>query len=201
MAWRRLIGSEGGYASVGFVVIAPAFLLLFFLVIEVAGAFFWWKTAEKATQLGARVAIVRDPVATGVPAINPRRNSATAVYGLACGHSSDPCDFDAEDTWVCEGGGAGCNGAAFELVVAEMRRVFGGGFQNENVRITYRYVELGFVGGPFVPTVTVTLSGVPFGLFLGILSGLGGDGARALATLPDISTTLTAEDLTTAGAG
>jgi hypothetical protein len=198
MAWRRLIRSERGNASVGFVVIAPAFLLLFFLVIEVAGAFFWWKTAEKATQLGARVAIVRDPVAAGVPAINPRR--AGGVFGLACGHSSDPCNFDAQDLWVCEGGGDSCNPDAFQLVVAEMRRVFGGGFQDQNVRITYRYVELGFAGGPFVPAVTVTLSGVPFGLFLGILSGLAGDRA-ALATLPDISTTLTGEDLTTAGAG
>lgn len=199
MTWRRLIGSEGGNATVGFVVIAPAFLLLFFLVIEVAGAFFWWKTAEKATQLGARMAIVRDPVATGVPPINERSDGG--VFGLACGHSSNPCNLDDQDVWVCEGGGAGCDPAAFQLVVAEMRRVFGGAFQDENVRITYSYVELGFAGGPFIPAVTVTLSGVPFGLFLGILSGLGGDGARALATLPDISTTLTAEDLTTAGAG
>lgn len=198
MTWRGLIGSDGGNATVGFVVIAPAFLLLFFLVIEVAGAFFWWKTAEKATQLGARVAIVRDPVAAGVPTVNPRR--AGGVFGLACGHPSNPCNFDGQDIWVCEGGGGGCNGAPFQLVVAEMRRVFGGGFRDENVRVTYRYVQLGFAGGPFVPSVTVTLSGVPFGLFLGILSGLGGN-RGALLTLPDISTTLTGEDLATAGAG
>jgi hypothetical protein len=198
MAWRRLIKGQGGNATVGFVVIAPAFLVLFFLVIEVAGAFFWWKTAEKATQLGARVAIVRDPVATGVPAINPR--SAGGVFGIACGHASNPCDFGDQTVWVCEGGGDGCNAAAFQAVTAEMRRVFGNAFADENVRITYRYADLGFAGGPFVPAVTVTLTGVPFGLFLGLLSGLAGDGG-ALATLPDISTTLTGEDLATAGAG
>ena len=52
-----------------------------------------------------------------------------------------------------------------------------------------------------MPAVTVTLTGVPFGLFLGLLSGLAGDEDGAIATLPDVSATLTGEDLSAAAAG
>ena len=199
MAWRRFLASEAGASTVGFVVVAPAFLVLFFLVIEVAGAFFWWKTAEKATQLGARVAIVRDPAASGVPARNPKR--AGAQFGLPCSAASNPCDFDNQDTWVCGVGATGCDAQAIQAIMAEMSRVFGNLVQVNNVIITYRYVGLGFAGGPFVPAVTVTLTGVPFGLFLGLLSGLAGDEDGAIATLPDVSATLTGEDLSAAAAG
>ena len=79
---RHLRACERGAATVEFVVVAPVFLLLFFLTIEVASAFFWWKTAEKATQLAARIAVVRAPAATGVPRRNPRRSGTLFGLGL-----------------------------------------------------------------------------------------------------------------------
>jgi Flp pilus assembly protein TadG len=198
MSWRGLRSCQRGAATVEFVVVAPVFLILFFLVIEVAGAFFWWKTAEKATQLGARLAIVRDVAVTGLPARNPKRDGA--VFGLACAAASNPCNFDNQSTWVCTAGGAGCNSAAFQNIMTEMQRIFGQAITDDNLTITYRYAGLGYAGGPFIPSVTVTLSQVPFGLFLGFLSSLSGAG-DALLTLPDISATLTGEDLSSAGVG
>jgi hypothetical protein len=195
---RHLRACERGAATVEFVVVAPVFLLLFFLVIEVASAFFWWKTAEKASQLAARIAVVRDPAATGVPLRNPRRSGT--LFGLACGAASDPCNFDAQSTWTCAGGTTGCNAEAFAVVISEVRRVFGQAIDDDNLVITYSYAGLGYAGGPFIPAVTVTLTGVPFGMFMGFLGGLAGQ-PDALQVLPDISATLTGEDLSTAGIG
>jgi Flp pilus assembly protein TadG len=195
---RHLQTCDRGAATVEFVVVAPVFLLLFFLVIEVASAFFWWKTAEKATQLAARIAVVRDPAATGVPLRNPKRSGA--LFGLACSDPSNPCNFDAQSTWTCSGGTTGCDAEAFATVISEMRRIFGQSVQDENLVITYGYAGLGYAGGPFIPAVTVTLTGVPFGMFMGFLSGLAGQ-PDALQVLPDISATLTGEDLSTAGIG
>jgi len=194
---RHLRACERGAATVEFVVVAPVFLLLFFGAIETASAFFWWKTAEKAAQLGARIAVVRDPAALGVPLRNPRRSGT--LFGLACGHASDPCNFDGQSTWICSGG-VDCNQEAFDNIIIEMRRVFGQAISDENLTITYSYAGLGYAGGPFIPSVTVTLTGVPFGMFMGFLSGMAGkDGA--LQSLPDISATLTGEDLSGAGFG
>ena len=193
---RHLRACERGAATVEFVVVAPVFLLLFFLTIEVASAFFWWKTAEKATQLAARSAFGREPAATGVPLRNPRRSGT--LFGLACSDPSNPCNFDAQSSWTCTAGATGCDPEAFATVISEMRRVLGQSVQNENLVITYSYCGLGYAGGPFVPAVTVTLTGVPFGMFMGFLSGLAGN-YEALQILPDISATLTGEDLSTAG--
>jgi hypothetical protein len=46
----------------------------------------------------------------------------------------------------------------------------------------------------------VTLTGVRFGMFMGFLSGMAGEGG-ALEFLPDITATLTGEDLSAAGVG
>jgi hypothetical protein len=198
MFWRRLRSCQRGAATVEFVVVAPVFLILFFLVLEVAGAFFWWKTAEKATQLGARIAIVRDVAVTGLPTRNPKRDGA--LFGLACADASNPCDFDNQSTWICSGGGSGCNSTAFQSIMLEMQRIFGQAITDDNLTITYNYIGLGYAGGPFIPSVTVTLTGVRFGLFMGLLSGLAGAG-DSLLVLPDISATLTGEDLSSAGVG
>ncbi|MGH6896286.1 MAG: TadE/TadG family type IV pilus assembly protein [Geminicoccaceae bacterium] len=195
---RHLRGCERGAATVEFVIVAPVFLLLFFGVIETASAFFWWKTAEKATQLGARLAIVRDPAAVGMPLRNVRRDGT--LFGLACGSASDPCDFDNQSTWICSGGDSSCNPDAFDNIITEMRRVIGQEIDDDNLNITYSYVGLGYAGGPFIPAVTVTLTGVRFGMFMGFLSGMAGEDG-ALEFLPDISATLTGEDLSGAGVG
>jgi hypothetical protein len=123
MRVRTFLRSGTGSGTVEFVAILPAFLAIFFMVLEVGAAWFWWETAEKAAQLGARIAIVRDPAVEGMPARNPLR--AGAVYGLPCGGDANPCDHDAQDTWVCDGGASGCNSASLQDIISEMERLTG----------------------------------------------------------------------------
>ena len=52
-----------GSATVEFVAIALPFFLIVLFVVEVTLAFFWWKSAEKATMLGARLAAVQNVAA------------------------------------------------------------------------------------------------------------------------------------------
>jgi hypothetical protein len=72
--------------------------------------------------------------------------------------------------------------------------------QSQYVTITYSDVGLGFAGGPIVPSVTVTLTGVPYGAVVTTILGNFFSGASPLVTLQTISVTLTGEDLSTAGA-
>ena len=75
---------DAGSATVEFVAVALPFFLIVLFVVEVTLAFFWWKSAEKATMLGARLAVVQDVAAAGVPALNEKSANAAAVYGKSC---------------------------------------------------------------------------------------------------------------------
>jgi Flp pilus assembly protein TadG len=184
-----------GSVTVEFVALMTGFLLLVFFVVEVTLAFFWWQTAEKATYLGVRLAAVQDPAAAGVPLRNAK--TTAGVFGVACRDVTSPCTLPLGTTQVCDTDGSGCVAAAKDAVVEKMQSLLAV-IQPENVRITYRHVGLGYAGGPYVPAITVTLTGLPFqtGIIpiLGSIIGTGGP----LLTLPDISATLTGEDLSTA---
>jgi len=161
-------------------------------------AFFWWKSAEKATMLGARFAAVQDVAATGVPARNEKRSDAS-IFGKYCRDASSPCASDPGQRWVCAADGTGCNAAAKANIVTKMQAVLAV-IGPENVEIAYEFTGLGYAGGPLIPAVTVTLTGLQFQT--GFLSIIGGVlGGPALTTLPDISATVTGEDLSSAAAG
>lgn len=196
---RDLLRSPHGTTTVEFAVIAPLFFVLLLSFIELSIGYYWWKSTQKAAQIGARWAIVRDVAASGVPATNLR--SATGVFGLPCQLDPSPCGSWPQASYVCDGAsGAGCTAGAFDALVTRMRAIFPA-FEAENVRVTYWETGLGYAGGPSIPAVTVTLTEVPFQLgVLGLITGLIG-GGRTLLTLPDISATFTGEDLSSAGVG
>src|SRR3954454_461795 len=63
---HRLLRSTAASIAAEFGLVLPLFLLLLFGVID-AGRFMWESNeAEKATQVGARVAIVTDPLSSGL---------------------------------------------------------------------------------------------------------------------------------------
>jgi hypothetical protein len=169
--------------------------MLVFFIIEVSVAMFWWQTAQKAVEIGTRVAVVTTPAASGIPAIN--LPAPGVLYGTHCdGGACQGWDENAEGT--CIGGVTGCNPESFDRIVGRMRDIFAV-IEDEHVSITYTYVGLGFAGGPVAPAVSVTLSGIPFETgFASILGNFIGGGSPLL-TVPDISVTLTGEDLETAG--
>jgi Flp pilus assembly protein TadG len=176
---------------VEFVAIMPVFMLIAFFAMEVAIAVMWVGTAEKAAQLGARLAVVSNLAVTGLPATNGLTNS-TYTYGQPC--SAGACTLFATKT--CTGGSGGvCSAADFTTIVNRMSSILSL-IQSQYVTISYTDVGLGFAGGPVVPSVTVTLSGVPMG---GVMTSIFGK-FFSLNTLPTISTTFTGEDLNSAGA-
>src|SRR5215212_3447409 len=65
-SWKSLIRSTCGASSAEFALVLPLFLVLLLGTID-AGRFLWaYNEAEKATQVGARVAIVTNVLAPGL---------------------------------------------------------------------------------------------------------------------------------------
>ncbi|HEX6963532.1 MAG TPA: TadE/TadG family type IV pilus assembly protein [Lacipirellula sp.] len=58
----RLLRDEGGAALVEMSIVATMFLIVTFGLVEFSFALWQWNSASKATQLGARLAAVSDPV-------------------------------------------------------------------------------------------------------------------------------------------
>lgn len=192
----KFLKDEIGGATVEFVAIMPIFLIITFFIVEITLALFWWQTAVKAAQVGVRRAIVTDwIVATPVNLTNIPASGAPQ-YGTACDitlGTGDPCYNPAVTKLTCTG--AACaNQTPFNYVYGCMKAILPN-LQQNNVTVTYRYAGVGFVGSPLEPAVTVTISGVPFPL--GFADLLGQIFGVPLKTIPDMSATLTAEDLST----
>jgi Flp pilus assembly protein TadG len=209
---RSFIASEDAGATVEFVALMPAFLLLTFFIAEVLIAVLWIGTAEKAAQLGARLAVVSNYAVTTLSAttVNAAKNPSTDPPGKNC---DTGCSAFASQT--CDGSSmaAPCDTTNFTAIVSRMQNI-ATLIEAQYVTITYAYTGnadgtdgLGFAGGPIVPSVTVKLHGIPYNtVATAILANFfkkatGNNSATSpLTTLPDISVTLTGEDLSSAGA-
>lgn len=197
---KHFILDEHAVTTVEFVAIFPFFIIIVWFVLEVALALFWWQSVAEAAQLGARLAVVWDPAVTGLPATNSGKN-ANSINGTSC--SSNCSGYYSSVSLT----GSACTS---NTICARMASFFGVVSQG-TVTITYAScsapssgscstTDLGFVGGPIVPYVTVTISDVPFD-FIGvsILPNVGCTDGGNRVVCP-MSVTLTGEDLSsTAG--
>jgi len=185
-----------------FALVLPLLLLFIFGIIDV-GRFMWEvNQAEKATQVGARMAIVTDPVSSGLVDVDFASSTlpagslipADALGNLVC--SSTACTCADCPTSI----GAGVNSAAFTALVTRMAQIKPG-ITAANVEITYRGSGFGYAGAAATgtgggsappetmeisPLVTVSLKDVEFTPIASLL--------LANIDLPAFSTTLTAED-------
>jgi len=182
--WSILRRDERGSTLVEAAVIFPVVLTLTFGVMEFGNAFYQWILAEKATQHGVRHAVTSRMIATGVP-----------DCGVATSEpAGTPCRLVAgSTTWsrTCtSAGGSGCDGTAFNALVAQMQSVYPR-ITAANVVIEYSGLGLGFVGrGSPVPNVTVSLRNMTFNFVA--LDGLAG--LRSIP-MPDFRAALSGEDL------
>ena len=214
---QRLLSDDRGSNTVELAFVVPSLILLTFGIVDFGRAVFDWNAVEKATQIGAREAIIRDPVATPIKnqfACDPANSDdigtlcACPASGQCSGDGNgngvkDKCEFANNGGVVCTSAGCTRNGATvaadkvaeatFDAIVAAMQGALPR-LEPENVTITYKSSELGFLGKPDGPVaeVTVAVDNVPFDFFgLDIFSPIYG----GTWTVPTLSTTLTAEDL------
>ena len=179
--------------------VLPLLLIMMFGIVDV-GRFMWeMNQAEKATQLGARFAVVTTPVSNGI---------VTADYANASLDSGDLIPADRLGALKCTSAGCTCvstcsevtdlsvNSAAFNAIVARMH-AFKPDVAAANVEVTYRGSGFGFAddtaggGGAsdtmeISPLVTVSLKDLafePFSCFV-----------LCDVDLPSFATTLPAED-------
>jgi hypothetical protein len=194
-----LLRDEDGATLVEFSIVISLFLLLFFGLIDFGRLAYHVVTGERAMHAAARIGAVRPPACPGLPEYVALSSSAPAStdYGTSCNAGGPICR---------DPGPVTCVGDASNLTAAEIWDSVGvvlpPGTDISNLRFSYTYdARLSFLGGPYVPVVTVELEDVTFE-FITPLAGLAGiagaTGASAISstvTLPSMSASLPGEDL------
>ena len=194
-SFRQLWTKYDGAVGAEFALVSPL-LLLFLLGIIDVGRYLWEvNELEKATQIGARMAVVTDMVPGGL---------ASANYGLTLGQgASIPASSFGEAECEKPSGTVTCtcsvtpcptltpvNDTAFDAIVTRMAQI--APIAASNVRITYTNSGLGYAGNPngpdLAPIVTVRLSGLQFTPTVAL--------ALHSFTMPSFTTSLTLEDAT-----
>lgn len=174
----------------------PIVLLMLVAMAEFGFAVHQWNQTVKAVQIGARLAVVSEPLADLTPISNYYTNNGvvgqpppSGAPTVTCGAGTSACDatqlnrlvFGSDSTCDPEYGSS-------RPGICDFHRGIGPG----NLRITYSPSGLGFVGSPGKPVVTVTLEvrGLRFNLpFLGALIGVN------TMEIPSHPVALTSEDL------
>ncbi len=204
MGWlNRLRQDHAGSVLAEFALVLPLFLVLLFAVIDFGQIYLRWILAEKATQLAARLAVVRPPICAGVPALNARANGLPGVppFGTSCAALPGLCADPGRIT--CTGDQA--VGDGFDDILDLAGSFLPSTLQPENVRFSYDFADLGFLGGPYIPIVSVDIVGdieLPFITPLGpLLQAFYGGGGLDDPALPAMRATLPAEDLSEGGPG
>ena len=205
---RRFRQEEAGAAIVELGLVLPVFLLLFFGLIDFGRLAFHIVTAEKAMYDAARIAAVRAAACPGVatryvrpildPSVIPPR------FGTSCSSGANVC-------W--DPGDVTCAGDASNATAAEVwdrvALTLPTSATIADIRVTYSSdLNLGFLGGPYIPIVTVELQNIdfefisPLGGLMALASGSGdSSGWSATIPFPAMSTSIPGEDLAIGTAG
>lgn len=157
---RHFARDESGATLVEFALVVLLFLTLMFAIIDFGRLAHTLAAAQKATQIAARIAAVRPPACLDVPEVNDRGASGTGVsYGTLCRAGAGVCVEPEEpvDCWGDVG-----TATAIEII-DQIGPLLPGGASEENLHFTYQFDRnLGFLGGPYIPMVTVELRCVQF---------------------------------------
>jgi hypothetical protein len=210
MSAKYFLRDQQGSVIVEVTVMLSITLVLVLGAIDFLLLFHQWNAAAKSVQIGARLAAVSDPVASGLNSLSQAVVSASVPPGAAMPNFVVTCDGRTA-TCTCNGnacrGMKGYDGAAMNTIV------FGRGSSScsdaksadvagmcdifpritpANVKIVYAQTGLGYAGRPGgpMPTITVSLQNLPFQFFF--LRGLMGFHDFQI---PASTVSLSAEDL------
>jgi Flp pilus assembly protein TadG len=213
----RFIRNQDGSVLVEVAVMIPIVFVFLLGSVDFLNAMRQWNSATKAVEVGARLAAVSDPVATGLnsiptSAVNPptvNLGDPMPDFEVTCDGATSACtctrgsctgmgsySATAMNTIVFGRGKTACGASANGYYNAGMCN-FLSGITDANVKVVYSQTGLGYAGrtaGP-VPTITVSVENVPFQFFF--LKGLMGFANRSI---PGLATTITGEALSSAAA-
>lgn len=205
---RRQLRWTSGASAAEFALVLPVFVVLLFGIID--GARFAWEynKAEKATQVGARVAVVTNVLSTS---LRDEDYAGQTAGGTTIG-AGDRIPAEALGTVKCNNTGCTCetapcpsslgtfDSATFNDILVERMAQIHPAIQPENVEVRYSGSGFGFAGTEATgggggsateqmevsPLITVTLTGLEFKPITALL--------LASISMPAFSTTLIAED-------
>lgn len=193
----RFARDDSGATMVEFAIVVTVFLLVFFAIIDFAIFASNNLLAEKATQVAARIAVTRPAACTGVPdRITVGTASPAPRFGTSCRAVANSCATVTE---------VSCTGVSTNATANEIWTRIGAtlpsGTQISSLRFVYTQdAALGYLGGPYVPRVTVELT-LPAFQFITPIPALAnlasGDNTTTIGTprYRVISITLPGEDL------
>jgi Flp pilus assembly protein TadG len=212
---REFKRDETGTTLVELAICISLFLLILFAIIDFSRLGYNWVVAEKAMQRGVRIAAVRPPVCSGLPAVHFASSANIGSYsaGTLC----------LTDGGICAPAFAQCllsapaSGDAFATATEiwnALEPLMPQGTTRANIQMSYNYdPRLGFLGGPYVPIITARIVGaanadsetgydeLPF-QFVTPLSALAAQAGASDVTgipgsipFPGIEVTLPAEDM------
>lgn len=198
---RRFHGDQSGTTLVELAVVLPLFLLLFLGLIDFGRFGGEYVMAEKAMQRAARIAAVRPAACPGVPPTHFRGTGLLAGveprFGEACSAATGICADPGTQTCT----GSSTNSTVTEIW-ANIEPLMPSYATVANLQFSYTHdPKLGFLGGPYVPMVTVEIQNLNFQFAtplsaLAALAGAEGDNTPgATLPFPRMSTSLPAEDL------
>src|SRR5207253_3094914 len=119
---QRQAAAESGAAMVEMTIVIPILLTLVLGFVDLGFAFYQWNAANKAVQIGARLAEVSSPVATGLTLEGAIPADTTQVGNAVPANTYDYlCSSTAGGTVSCSCAGGTCqnltvNTAAFNLI-------------------------------------------------------------------------------------
>lgn len=192
---RSLLRKDDGSAAIEYVALLLPLIALVFTSLQIALAYHFALTAQKAVELGARIAAVRDAVHEGLPRTNELVSGGSFTAGDACGFGA--CEHPG-GPWTCTGATVAtdpdCDLAKFNEIRDEVARL-AYLLDDDDLSITYSYGLLGFADGPLVPIVEVAIVERPFFLQFFFNLAFGGEDDNVEVTLPAVAATAIAEDL------
>lgn len=192
---KRIARDRSGAAGAEFAMVLPLLILLILGTIDAGRYMYTLNQVEKATQMGARMAVVTNMVPGGLAAQN---------YGTTLGQGA-PIPTSSFGAAQCSssGGTVSCtcatspcptltpfDTAAFTAVTDRMMLI-AGILHPSNVTIRYENSGLGYAGDPtgpdVAPIVTVSVTGVSFDPLIGQFFGIS-------LRFPVVTASLTLED-------
>ena len=151
----RFARDETGAAMVEFAMVVGVFFLMISQIIDFGIFASNNLMAEKSTQIGARIASVRPAACAGVPDRYSRGTASPAPrFGTSCSAVPNACAMPVE---------VSCAGSSSNSTASEIWTRLGATLPSGTTISDFTFIytadpNLGYLGGPYVPLVTLELS-------------------------------------------